>query len=224
MGASLVSLVAQHRRMVRGGLGRCRACVRAQRGTEIELERRHLPAGEGVFELHVHPLTILCTMGVVFWSLAASWARASVAPSKGMRGTNVQRWDRQTDERSFCWCSWWAGSSPRSPHGQKKRRGVGLRRQRAGRPESAPRLIVMSLRGRATIIVFEKKKIPASQDLDFQAPPPTLLGQLFGIRRLFVFHLKREYIFFVVAYYNRLQKQLRGAPSVVRPVVAFHRT
>ena len=57
-----------------------------------------------------------------------------------------------------------------------------------------------------------------------QAPPPTLLGQLFGIRRLFVFHLKREYIFFVVAYYNRLQKQLRGAPSVVRPDVAFHRT
>ena len=50
------------------------------------------------------------------------------------------------------------------------------------------------------------------------------IGQLFGIRRLFVFHLKREYIFFVVAYYNRLQKQLRGAPSVVRPVVAFHRT
>ena len=90
VGASLVSLVAQHRRMVRGGLGRCRACVRAQRGTEIDLERRHLPAGEGVFELHVHPLTILCTMGVVFWSLAASWARASVAPSRGMRGTNVQ--------------------------------------------------------------------------------------------------------------------------------------
>ena len=36
--------------------------------------------------------------------------------------------------------------------------------------------------------------------------------------------LKREYIFFVVAYYNRLQKQLRAALSVVRPVVDFHRT
>ena len=137
-----------------GGSGAAaHACARRSglRGTEIELERRHLPAGEGVFEHHVHPLTILCTMGVVFWSLAASWARASVAPSRGMRGTNVQRGNRQTDERSFCWCSWWAGSSPRSPHGQKKRRGVGLRRQRAGRPESAPRLIVMSVRGRATV-------------------------------------------------------------------------
>jgi len=76
-----------------GGSGAAaHACARRSglRGTEIELERRHMPAGEGAFEHHVHPLTILCTMGVVFWSLAASWARASVAPSRGMRGTNVQ--------------------------------------------------------------------------------------------------------------------------------------
>ena len=55
-----------------GGSGAAaHACARRSglRGTEIELERRHLPAGEGVFEHHVHPLTILCTMGVVFLEL-----------------------------------------------------------------------------------------------------------------------------------------------------------